>query len=204
MTDEEIQKFRELKGFNKFTGRTKYFDKLVNRLRDSKIEFQLTKDEDDGVYLRVGLPNAREKRFVTLYDKDDVKNLLSIDLENYVFIEDYLAICNYTNNRIEAIINERNIAPMRPPRLLLRKLFGTSNEEDFENGNIKIELSKDDPLNKNTIKIGPTSDVLNNLSGRFGMRRQISLTIEGILFSNHDQAANILKRSPIPFSSKSI
>lgn len=110
-----------------------------------------------------------------------------------VFIEDYLAICKYDINQIEAIINERNIT-VRPPKFLLRRLFGTTNEEDLENGNFSIELKNNDTLNNYTIKIGPASHLINNLSGRNAMRRAISLSIEGIPFANHDEAANILKK----------
>ena len=98
-----------------------------------------------------------------------------------VFIEDYLAICKYDINQIEAIINERNIT-VRPPKFLLRRLFGTTNEEDLENGNFSIELKNNDTLNNYTIKIGPASHLINNLSGRNAMRRAISLSIEGIPF----------------------
>lgn len=69
MNDEEIKKIKELKGFKKFNGRTKFFDTLIKRLRDANLEFHFTKDEDDDVYLVIAFPNAREKRFITLFDR---------------------------------------------------------------------------------------------------------------------------------------
>ncbi len=182
MTDEEINNFRQLKGFQNLTGRTKFFDKLIARLRNSNLEFQLIQDIDEDVFLKIGFPNAREKRFISVYNKDNIKNLLSTKFENYVFIEDYLAICDYNHNIIEAIIGERNLGPTRPSRLMLKRLFGAANELDFENGDFKIELNSDDVLTNYIIKIGPVSDGLYFLSG-FGIRRQISLSIKGVNFT---------------------
>ena len=83
---------------------------LEKRCVASNIELVEREFVDGEKYVAVGIPNGREKRWVSLYSLEDFHRLLAFPFERVTFLGDYQAICSYEDGRIEAMI--RGIGPM--------------------------------------------------------------------------------------------
>jgi hypothetical protein len=124
-------------------------------------------------WLTVGMKCGREERRIYVGSEDRVKNFLSINFEQYVFLSGFEAICSYSEDRIEAAVRRiglfRNIDSLNfildPP----------------QSGFPKIEL-------------GLASDDFTKLVRYFG-RSPLTLKISGAGVTSHDQALTQLKKT---------
>ena len=166
---------------------------LERRCKEANIELRESEGFIDGeTVLEVGMPAARETRWVYLFDLEDMKRFLSIPFERYVFLEDYAAICSYADAEIEAVIRPLN---SYSPRILYRKLFSVAAKDDDipEDELIRIVLSPETSSGTPEIIIGPASDTLKSLS-RGLIRHRLSLRLSGARVSQHDQALSLLEK----------
>ncbi len=78
---------------------------LEERCKKANIEVQEEEGmDDDETCLRLAFQAGKDKRFVYLWDDDDIKELLGVSFENYKFISGYRAIYSYTDRKVEAYV----------------------------------------------------------------------------------------------------
>lgn len=145
---------------------------------------------EDETYLSVGFPAGRKKRWVSLFDLDDLTAFLAIPFERYTFLSKYSAICSYGDDTIEAAVRPLNSLPSSAVyRRLLRRILG---EGDDTSGDIPtIEIQQEDTTL--SLTLGPSSEALQTLlSNRTGLR--LSLAIKGAQVSQHDRSVSLLER----------
>lgn len=164
---------------------------LEERCHASKISLEEHDDPFGGSYLSLALPAGREKRRVNLYGINDIKSVLSIPFEDYVFLGDYSAVCSYKEGKIEAAIR-----PLRPgpSSYILRRLLGRQIDSDVREDETIVEFKGKPEDRIERILIGRSSDVLIALSSPRVRDVTPSLRIHGLQIAQHDQAVNLLER----------
>jgi hypothetical protein len=144
-------------------------------------------------YFVIGIPCGREKRWLYAHNLEDIKRLLAVPFEQYVFLGNYIAICSYKEGIIEAEINNL-LGFQLAYRGLLELIFPRGESREY----FTIELTNQRKSSKERIKIGPMSDVLYALREKDKPSSFISyaptLSIEGIQVSRHDQALDLLEQ----------
>lgn len=162
--------------------------KLINKCKEAGIESEIREFPDSDTYVFVSMPNGRETRSIAFSSADAIEKALSLDFEKYVFLGDYVAIANYEQNTIEAIIRPMNGMPRS---FLYRKLLGESEDGDEIQG---ITL-KNTGSSQTTIEIGEATDVLKLLArGPYGRQGALSVKITGLNISQHNKSLEILRR----------
>lgn len=162
---------------------------LERRCKKSSINLTEEKDLFDKTpYLLLDLPSGRETRPIILEDLSEIENLLSIPFEKYVFLNPYDAICSYKDGLIEGLVSSVERVPFSyvKKRLLLREKVEGEEEEE-----LNLELKSSDGSEK--ISLSPASSDFKILVPR-ARRPNMSLKIEGIKVSRHDDARSILTR----------
>lgn len=167
-------------------------NELERRCKDANIELR---DSEGFVgeesVIEVGMPAARDKRWVYLFDFDDIRNFLAVPFEKYVFVGDYSAICSYSDSVIEAAIRPLS---NYSPRLISRRLFSQiAKEGEASEEELSITLSPEGITGAPTIKIGPASIVLKNLTRGLSGNR-LSLRLSGVRVTQHDRALSLLEK----------
>lgn len=169
---------------------------LEKRCNAANIEIAEREFVDGEKFLTVGIPNGREKRWIPLFRIEQFNHILSVQFEKFTFIGDYLAICSYEDGTIEAIV--RSIGQVGPSTLR-RRLFGNyynehESEQEPRHAEI-IELTPEDGEEELKIRLGPISNELRCLSRVYPSRSNgISIFIEGINVSKHDNALHLLEK----------
>jgi hypothetical protein len=142
-------------------------------------------------YPTVALPSGRDKRWINLHDLDDIRGLLSVPFERYVFLGNYVAICSYEDDLIEALVRHLGGATTR---ILYRRLLERPLALGDEDQGIHLGLQPQDNDSDAQLKLGSPTDALKVLSRRSYIDRDLALTIEGSQASQHDQAVSLLER----------
>ncbi len=175
-------------------------EKLQERCNAHNIPFEEYESEGDK-HWTVGLPCGREKEWIYLYELDHIKRLLAIPFERYVFLGSYVAICSYEEGTIEAGIR----TPERAPYIHIH-LLGSPLPTLIRRQNWTLELKTQEGGDEKRVKIGPISDTLHTLwyhsllgerpEPKYKRRYEYPLTlrIEGIQVSRHEQALDLLER----------
>lgn len=167
--------------------------KLIKRCKAADLKTEINyytniPGEDDFASVVVHFPNARETRRISFTNDEKIIAILKTDFENFVFIGDYVAIANYNDNYIEALI--RPLDPM-PTSAWKRRLFGRDKD-----GNLKTSISVEKKANHQLcqIEISPTSEKLKAINRRHIVENGLSLKIVGVPINSHKTALDILKR----------
>jgi len=116
-----------------------------------------------------------------------IKNALNLAFEKFVFLGDYVAIANYEENTIEAIINAMNGMP-RP--LLEKRLLGKVED------NKKQIIVLNDDSGQVRIEIGKQTEVMSLLAGSplTGRMSNLSIKLSGITINQHNKSLDLLRR----------
>ena len=167
---------------------------LEERCKPSGIEVVERYFVDGEKYLAVGMPNGREKRWISLFRLEQFHELLAVPFEHVIFLGDYLATCSYQDGQIEAMV--RGAGPMGTS-MVSRRLFGIP-LQDLDQGNDEkrnIELYSKDAGSEIRMRVASISGLLKAISrGPYSPRSSLSLQIKGLQFSNHDHALNLLNK----------
>lgn len=162
--------------------------KLINKCKEAGIESEIKEYFDGDTFVAVSMPNGREKRLIPFSSAEAIEKALSLDFEKYVFLGDYVAIANYEQNTIEAII--RTVYGMSRS-FLYRRLFGENEEGD----EIQPIILKKAGGGQATVEISEVTDVLKLLArGPFGRKGALSVKISGINISQHNKSLEVLRR----------
>lgn len=167
---------------------------LEERCKASDIEIVEHELVDGEKYLSIGMPNGKEKRWISLFGLERINELIAVPFEKFTFLGDYSAICSYELGQIEAAI--RGLRPMSI-RMAMRQLFEDS-YQDIEQEDDKersIELHSEKESGKVQMRIESSSDILKAISrGPSSRTRSLSIYIEGVSVSRHDHALKLLNK----------
>ena len=167
-------------------------NELKSRCKAANIEIQILDDLGAGPeFLRLNFPAGRDKRRVFVIGLDEIKAILSIPFENYVFLGDYEAICSYTEGTIEAVLKAPGSF-----NLICAKLTGTSIGEVRKKPiDIALDLKALGDIETERITIAPTSKSLQALKGAMSQgESQLAIRMTGLKISQYDQALEYLER----------
>jgi hypothetical protein len=139
--------------------------------------------------VRLGLPCGRDKRSLLLWNYASYERLLSIQFEQYVFLQSLDAICNYQTGTIEASIRASAFSPSRMAFTRLFKQVGQDQLDQGEAGRLHLES----PELQVSVNIGEPSNELSVLVRGPGPR--MSLTIKAPGLNQHDKALDLLRRA---------
>lgn len=100
--DEVIESVEELIELEEEgTGPEESLTQLRARCSAAKIEvITRTYDDASATFTSIAMPSGREKRLVGATG-ERLERLLAVDFENYVFLQGFEAICNYSEGTIE-------------------------------------------------------------------------------------------------------
>ncbi|MEK8019591.1 MAG: hypothetical protein VSS75_022175 [Candidatus Parabeggiatoa sp.] len=163
--------------------------KLIDKCKDAKIKAEIKDFSDGDTYVYVSMPNGRDKRKVSFRTIESINSAIELNFEKYIFLGDYVAIANYEDNTIEAIIRPINGMPRN---FLFRRIF-IENEESEEPQSIILKQDADEK--SVVVEISEASTIIRQLvRGPFGRSGSLSIKITGVTISQHDQSLEILKR----------
>lgn len=159
--------------------------KIEERCKKADIKHRLVKvheNHDANEAIEISLPDGRDHRKVTIEHIVKARELLGISFEKYCFLSGYKAICCYEQNYIEAIVE---------PLEKTSSFFYLWNLDERE---FKSEATQAIPGKSNiTISISPISEQAKVLLGDGLNISGVSLKINGLEISGHDEALNCLK-----------
>lgn len=159
---------------------------LLERCDSADISAEIEESFDEETIVSIEMPNGKETRQIYVGSIAALEDILALDFEKYTFLGDFLAIANYSDHYIEAIIQP--LVPM-PRVVLMRRLFGNSGKA----GDIlSIALGEEHSSGDVEIQIGNISKVMGCLIVR--PTNSLSIKISGIGISRHDKSLAVLKK----------
>ncbi len=177
------------------------FLQLKNRCDEAGIKYKQFIDEYDGeAGFEVYLPAGRDERRLLLLESAThrIQNLLSCPFEKFVFLGDYQAVASYELGSIEALISSlRPLSTDFAVKTLKRVFSGEWNEDDEETSNGEFLLTAEKEIEGRNIKLSLSNNVLpllNVVSRARGQLKNLSIKIENLNISRHDEALDILER----------
>lgn len=132
---------------------------------------------------RLGMKCARDVRWVYVTADNNIKKLLGIEFEKYVFLSGFEAICCYSEKTIEAAVRPLDTA-FRPIITGTRQLFSGLHFvlEPTQTGFPALEVSR-------------ASERFSTLVRPRVWPRALTLKMSGCEVSNHDEALALLRKS---------
>lgn len=162
---------------------------LLKRCKDANIETEVKEYFDGNTYVAIGMPNGRDKRWISAVSSESIKEILGFEFEKYSFLGDFVAIANYSENTIEAVIRPINGMPRQ---FLHRRIFGEISEGEVVEPIALEENYLGRPIK---VELGEASDQMRVLAkGPFGRNGALSIKISGINISQHNQSLQILRK----------
>jgi hypothetical protein len=167
-------------------------NQIIKRCSDANIPVKEMEDFDDEIYLVLEFPAGRSKRKVYLYNIEEFEKFLKSQFNSFVILGDYIAICSYQHNYIEA-----SIGSIQQPTLrflmhrLSRERLERGEELDFQNFELTINKTPSESNQKITISIG---SALLHILGSIRSEVHFSIKIEGIPIAQNDQAIELLQK----------
>src|SRR5579864_8956450 len=84
-------------------------EQIAERCKVVQIPVEVRGSSADGIsFLAVGMPCGKERRWLSLWGLERLKEFLSIPFEKYTFLGSYEAVCAYKEDYIEASIETIN------------------------------------------------------------------------------------------------
>lgn len=162
---------------------------LLRRCKNAGIEAEIREYFENETYVAVGMPNGRDKRWTSISSIEAINAWLNFEFEKYIFLGDFVAIANYSDNSIEAVIRPINGMPRS---FVQRRIFGeTPDGEEVE----PIVLEENHLGREIRIEIGEATAPMRLLArGPFGRNGALSIKISGLNISQHNQSLQILRK----------
>jgi hypothetical protein len=188
---ENILKRIEEKGF-----KTKNYSQEV----DSSDGFDIEGKENKGIIIQI--PEGRDFKNIILFDDKEIKTVEKSQFEKYKFIKSYEAIWS---NELKSIECQIQVSGMLQSTMMLKRKLGILFGKDSDEGNHITSPSRYEfPSPNENIKIylGESSQEFSILSSfkrhiffpSERIRQRITIRIEGINVSNHEQALQSLTK----------
>ncbi|KOR87600.1 hypothetical protein [Paenibacillus solani] len=162
----------------------------ANEIRERCLKSNIDYEYTDDYEVIVKLNSGREKYSVIIDNWLSAVALLEIRFEEYIVINNYLAICDYKSGYIEAIIEPIHTSLI----VMYRKLFGINSVREVT-AISPIQLTQETDSGKIEIELGAASREIAVLLNK-NLRRSgsISLKIKGLNISTHDKALEVLQK----------
>lgn len=200
--EDELVKPRN-KFVNEFVRLSK---EVVVRCKSASILTEPTEIKDSLDRLAIHLPAGREKKEFLIRDRQSAKLLLRIPFEKIQCLNAYRAYCSYEEGFIEAALDVGRRFPTGLIYSRLEKLEGSTTSLS-KNGEAVTVLIRpeNEQLGNARIMIGPASETFTVLEilriGKMFVERMptaksrpLTIRIEGLSLSRHDQAVSILEK----------
>jgi hypothetical protein len=200
-----------LKSFekNRRSSQSKFSDtlsKIIKRCDSAEIEHNPASISSQDKKLVVQISSGREKIDLIIREHQQAELLLCVPFEEIRGISGYRAFCSYENNYIEAMLETGRRFGVPSSFLFQRvqRAFSkTSEKESDGESNNRIEFTVDDSYPDLKVSIGLASynfSILEALRvnrpflqpGR--IHRPLTIQIEGMAISKHDQALALLEK----------
>ena len=129
--------------------------KLKKRCDESNSNLEIHRIIDDYEIFKIELPAGRKKRTLIFNNAEQINLFLDCRFEDYVFLDDYLAVASYELGSIESLIDPIN---NYIPRIFtfdrLKKAFSCEEmEEDDDESRIDFSLTTEKKIGGNTVKL---------------------------------------------------
>ncbi|MCV2220646.1 hypothetical protein [Pseudomonas mercuritolerans] len=162
---------------------------LEARCKASDIDFEIDYDGDGDSIFNIGFKSGRARRVLSIWDQNELKDLIELDFENYVFLDGWQALCNYKAGTIEALLT----VPGGPnsPFEIFRRLFGMM-PRDTGATNAKIVVGPESEGGP-TLKLSKVSKLMRALAEGTSPA-SVSLEISGVKVNGHDDALGLLMK----------
>jgi hypothetical protein len=138
--------------------------------------------------VRIGLPCGREKRQLLLWNYASYERLLSIQFEQYIFLQGLEAVCNYQTGTIEAAVRASGTSYFSTG--ISRLLVHPNGDPSDKSEDRKLYLESRE-LNV-AVTIGKPSRELSTLVR--GPEPRMSLTIKAQGLNEHDKSLVLLRQ----------
>jgi hypothetical protein len=207
--ESQIQQLLNSFEKNRKVSQSKFSDSLseiIKRCDSANITHNPTNMSKDDKKLVVQIPAGREKLDLNIREPQQAELLLSIPFEKVKGIGGYRAFCSYENNSIEAMLETGRRLGMPSGYLfqrMQRTFFRTGEQEFDEEANNRIEFTVDETLPNLKVSIGlasyayailETLRVNRPISPLGRLFRPITIQIEGISISRHEQTLALLEK----------
>jgi hypothetical protein len=177
------------------------FLQLKNRCDEAGIKYDQFIDEDDyEAGFEVYLPAGRDERRLVLWETNPqkIQDLLSCSFEKYVFLGDYQAVASYELGSIEALISSlRPSSAGHIKRRLMMVFSGEWSGGDEETSKGKFLLTAETETRESNIELSLSNNylpLLNVAYSNLDPLINLSIKIENLDISTHDEALDILER----------
>lgn len=162
---------------------------LTVRCKAADIDFEVEQDSDGDQIFNVGFKCGRERRVLSIWDQSELLELLEQEFEGCVFLSEWQAICDYSKDTIEALLQVpgSTYSPME----VFKRLLGVS-ARDPSAGDAKIIVatgSDDGPV----LELSRPTPLMLAVS-EYATSSSISLKITGHKVNGHDEAVSFLKK----------
>jgi hypothetical protein len=165
-------------------------EQIVERCKAIQIPVEVRGSSADGVsFLAVGMPCGKERRWLSLWGLERLKEFLAIPFEKYTFLGSYEAVCSYKEDYIEASIEAINRGSVF---LLIRRLFKRNTMSEIDLADQRLEIADSSGMPRKVIIEQLSSDlsILTRSRRRYGL----AIRISGFGATRHDQALGLLER----------
>lgn len=165
-------------------------ESLLARCDSANIKYSLEEAPflENQKYLMISFPSGREKHQHHCFSIQQIRDLLEIQFESKHFLAGYKGIYSYESSVIECLITSLNIISVRQ---IFSRLFEL-NPSEIEDEKIEESVFT---VERNNIKISlsvPSKDMMILFPAN-NSRRSLSLKIEGVNISKHDEVMKTLE-----------
>ncbi|MEW6759938.1 MAG: hypothetical protein AB1437_03875 [Pseudomonadota bacterium] len=164
---------------------------LETRCKAANISLKELTYEGEQSAVEIQLKNGRHTRPISLGSAQAIDRLLSFQFENYVFLGDFEAICNYSEGVIEAGIRPSGTNMIFSSRTLFRRIV-TEDKGEAESSNERIVVSSGQ-ASLPRIEISRLSVPFATLTRSPNVSR-LSLKLSGCQIKTHDGALHLLQQ----------
>ena len=183
-TEEDKNKYNELAA------------KLEKRCEESEIKFEKKSIGEFGCSYDIYFPSGRDEKSVSIFDIEDLENILSFEFEEYRFVEKYNAVYSIKRQRISA--RTRPLANLPAMRFEWRRhslmALLLPPEAEKESAEKVIDLRQEDESGSGRIVLRFPSRQHKVMTGYGSQLRSLELIMLNLKFENHDEAVKLLER----------
>lgn len=165
-------------------------NELENRCKNANIKIARKKDYEGSFYPSVGMPCGRKTRWVDISMPFELERFLSLKFEDYVFLGDYSAVCNYKKGIIECALVPCGFEFL--PSMYDKEIFWDDEDQGVDLRDIGLRKSQQDTMEMRIIWFSQLLDKL--CPGELEGGEYYAMRIQGIEFSTHEEALSLLEK----------
>jgi hypothetical protein len=160
-------------------------ENLRARCKSAGIDFVIKPNDDGDPDFNFAFSAGPEKRNVSIWDQNDLVALQGINFEQFTFISNLQAICNYEKGTIEAAVQAAGNS--RPLPVVYKRLFGMS-IRDARKNSAKISVESED--GQPYVELGMSTAEYDALVSQSAST--ITMKVSDLKIRHHDEALECL------------